>query len=96
MFNVTFSDYLYTYHIVKALQGLGMLGVSVVLWRQGFSGSMVLWFRGGRSGPSETEVERNAMDYKKRTKTRLRSNHSYYTILIVEDAQPITYKCKQR
>ena len=24
-------------------------------------------------------------------KTRLRSNYSYYRILIVEDAQPITY-----
>ena len=26
---------------------------------QGFSGSMVLWFRGGCSSPRETEVERN-------------------------------------
>ena len=41
-----------------------MLNVSVVLWMQGFSGSMVPWFRGGCSSPSETEVERNAMDYK--------------------------------
>ena len=44
---------------VKTLQGLDMLGVSVVLWMQGFSGSMVLWFRGGCSSPKETEVERN-------------------------------------
>ena len=72
-----------------------MLGVSVVLWVQGFSDSMVLWFRGGRSSPSETEVERNAMDCKRRMKTRLRSNYSYYTILIVEDTQPIVYEHKQ-
>ena len=72
-----------------------MLSMSVVLWMQGFSGSMVLWFRGGHSGPSETEVERNAMDCKRRTKTRLRSNYSYYTILIVEDAQSIAHKYKQ-
>ena len=31
------------------------------------------------------------MDCKKETKTRLGSNYSYYQILIVEDAQPITY-----
>ena len=88
-----------------------MLGVSVVLWMQGFSGSMVQWFngsvvqwfsgsmvqwfRGGHSGPSETEVERNAMDCKRRTKTRLRSNYSYYTILIVEDTQSIAHEYKQ-
>ena len=29
----------------KTLQGLGMLNMSVVLWVQGFSDSMVLWFR---------------------------------------------------
>ena len=28
-------------------------------------------------------------------KTRLGSNYSYYQILIVEDAQPITYVCNQ-
>ena len=33
---------------VKALQGLGMLDVSVKLWRQRFSGSMVRRFRWGR------------------------------------------------
>ena len=35
------------------------------------------------------------MDCKRETKTRLRSNYSYYAILIVEDAQPITYESKQ-
>ena len=35
------------------------------------------------------------MDCKNKTKTRLRSNYSYYQILIVEDVQPITYKRKQ-
>ena len=80
---------------VKTLQVPGMLDVSVVLWVQGFSVSMVLWFRGGRSSPSKTEVERNAVNCKREAKTRLRSNYSYYTILIVEDAQPIVYECKQ-
>ena len=31
--------------IVRTLQGLGMLDVSMVLWVQGFSDTMVLWFR---------------------------------------------------
>ena len=57
---------------------------------------MVQWFRGGHSSPKETEVKWNCCDCKKEMKTRLRSNYSYYAILIVEDAQPITYKCKQR
>ena len=35
------------------------------------------------------------MDCKNKTKTRLRSNYSYYQILIVEDAQPIVYVRKQ-
>ena len=35
------------------------------------------------------------MDCKKWTKTRLRSNYSYYQILIVEDTQPITYVREQ-
>ena len=35
------------------------------------------------------------MDCKNMTKTRLRSNYSYYQILIVEDTQPITYAHKQ-
>ena len=43
----------------KTLQGLGMLGVSIVLWMQGFSVSRVLWFRGERSSSKETEVERD-------------------------------------
>ena len=34
------------------------------------------------------------MNCKSKMKTRLRSNYSYYRILIVEDAQPITYICK--
>ena len=34
--------------LVKALQGLGMLDVSVKLWKQEFSDSMVRWFRWGR------------------------------------------------
>ena len=54
-----------------------------------------LWFRGGHSSPSETEVERNAVNCKRRMKTRLKSNYSYYAILIVEDVQPITYEDKQ-
>ena len=62
---------------------------------QGFCGSMVLWFRGGCSGPKETEVEWNHLDCKRETKTRLGSNYSYYAILIVEESQPITYRCKQ-
>ena len=64
---------------------------------QGFSGSMVLWFRGGHSSPKEeTEVEWNHLDCKNRTKTRLRSNYSHYVILIVEESQPVTYEHKQR
>ena len=82
--------------IVRTLQGLDMLSVSMVLWMQGFSVSMVQWFRGGRSSPSETEVKRDTMDCKRKMKTRLRSNYSYYRILIVEDTQPIVYRCKQR
>ena len=62
---------------------------------QGFSGSMVLWFRGGRSSPKETEVEWNHLDCKREMKTRLRSNYSYYTILIVEEPQLIVYEDKQ-
>ena len=62
---------------------------------QGFSGSMVLWFRGGHSSPKETEVEWNHLDCKREMKTRLGSNYSYYMILIVEESQPITYRCKQ-
>ena len=69
--------------IVKTLQGLGMLDVSVVLWIQGFSG-----FNG-------VMIQRRAGS-PKGTKTRLRSNYSYYRILIVEDAQPIVYERKQR
>ena len=43
---------------VKTLQGLGMLDMSVVLWMQGFSDSMVLWFRGEHSSSKETGDER--------------------------------------
>ena len=44
---------------VKALQGLGELDVSMVLWRQGFS--EVQWFDDLDEGasPNKTEVERN-------------------------------------
>ena len=56
---------------------------------------MELGFRGECSSSKETEVERDC-DCKRKMKTRLRSNYSYYRILIVEDAQPIVYKCKQR
>ena len=34
------------------------------LWVQGFSGSVVQWFRGGLDDQVETEVERNPMDCK--------------------------------
>ena len=63
---------------------------------QGFSGSMVLWFRGGHSSPKVTEVEWNHLDCKKGMKTRLGSNYSYYAILIVEESQPVTNGRKLR
>ena len=50
------------------------------------SGSMVQ--RRG-SSPNETEDEKNLWDRKRKTKTRLVTNYSYWVILIVEDAQPI-------
>ena len=50
------------YDDVKTLQGLVMLSVSVVLWVQGFSGSMVQWFRGECSSSRETEVERESLE----------------------------------
>ena len=56
------------------------------------------WLRGSEEGVV-AQLDRSweeTMDCKKWTKTRLRSNYSYYRILIVEDAQPITYVCKQR
>ena len=62
-----------------------------VQWSQWFSE-----FRGERSSSKETEDERKQCDCKRETKTRLRSNYSYYRILIVEDMQPIVYECKQR
>ena len=46
----------------------------------------VQWSNGGCSSPSETEVERATIDCKIRVKTRLRSNYSYYMILIVEES----------
>ena len=51
--------------VVKTLQGLGMLSVSVALWMQGFSDSVVQWFRGECSSSKETEVERKQWDCKR-------------------------------
>ena len=50
---------------VKALQGLGMLNVSVVLWVQGFS--EYKWFGDLDEGtsPNWTEVKRVTMDCRK-------------------------------
>ena len=79
---------------VKTLQGLGMLDMSVVLWVQGSVSLMVRWFRWGRKPKLDRGWE-GTMNCKNKMKTRLRSNYSYYRILIVEDTQPITYECKQ-
>ena len=46
---------------VKTLQGLGMLGVSVVTVDTRVSGSRVLWFRGEHSSSREAEVEREVL-----------------------------------
>ena len=47
---------------------------------------MIQCFKGSEehSSPSETEVEKETMDCKIEAKTRLRSNYSYYVILIVD------------
>ena len=72
---------------VKTLQGLKELNVSwVAVDARRFTVSMVQGFRGGHSSPSETEVERTTVDCKRGAKTRLRSNYSYCTILIVEES----------
>ena len=49
---------------------------------------MVQWFSGLDEGasPNWIEDERESMNCKNKTKTRLRTNYSYYRILIVEDA----------
>jgi hypothetical protein len=59
------------------------------LWVQGFSGSMVQWFRGGLNDQVWTEDERNPVDCKIKTKTKLRSTTDTKVILIVEDPQLI-------
>ena len=64
----------------------------------GCKGSVVQWFCGSEESVVAQMRQRlrgNYLDCKYRTKTRLRSNYSYYMILIVEDAQPITYERKQ-
>ena len=80
-------------YTVKALQGLSMLDVSMVLWVQE---SVVNGLRIQMRARAQTRqrTRGKTMNCKIQTKTRLRSNYSYYRILIVEDAQPITYICK--
>ena len=79
---------------VKTLQSLGMLNVSGALRVQGLVSSMVWCFRRGHE-PKLVRRWEGTVDCKNKTKTRLGSNYSYYQILIVEDAQPITYVHKQ-
>ena len=65
------------------------------LWVQGFSDSMVQWFRGGLNDQVWTDDERNPVDCKIKTKTKLRSTTDTEAILIVESPQLIVNKRTQ-
>ena len=56
---------------------------------------MVRWFRGGLNDQVWTEDERNPVDCKIKTKTKLRSTTDTEAILIVESPQLIVNKCTQ-
>ena len=60
------------------------------------SGSMFRWFRGGLNDQVWTEDERNPVDCKIKTKTKLRSTTDTEAILIVESPQLIVNKCTQK
>ena len=65
------------------------------LWVQCISGSMVWGFRRGLHDQVETEDERNPVDCKIKTKTKLRSTTDAEAILIIESPQLIVNKCTQ-
>ena len=66
------------------------------LWVQrGVSVSMVQWFRGGLNDQVWTEDERNPVDCKIKSKTKLRSTTDTKAILIVESPQLIVNICTQ-
>ena len=58
-------------------------------------GSRVQWFRGGLNDQVWTDDERNPVDCKIKTKTKLRSTTDTEAILIVESPQLIVNKCTQ-
>ena len=63
---------------------------------RGISGSMVREFRGGLNDQVWAEDERNPVDCKIKTKTKLRSTTDTEAILIVESPQLIVNKCTQK